>query len=303
MNFNLLKSNQKNFDFFIEAFKNDKLHHANLITSAKGSGKNNLIFAIAQYITSQNCNEPIVSADISISNLDPFTNCKYNFANITYIKSESEKSDLISIDQIRKLNFDIALTKSNAQNHVVIISYVDNLSIEAQNSLLKTLEEPTNNTYFFLIQNSNTYLAPTIISRCISFKIQRQDLDLLNVNSDLLDCFESNLLNIAQLGVEECEQKLDILEMLLSDIKKMEKNILKITDKVLSHDLCQVLINKIYKELLNSLLHETITDQRLEQSKAIEQSINTYSRAMRQNINEEIFLIDLLGKYRKLINL
>jgi len=83
----------------------------------------------------------------------------------------------------------------------------------------------------------------------------------------------------------------------------MEKNILKIVDKVLSHDLCQVLINKIYKQLLNTLLHEDITDQRLVQSKTIEESINSYSRSKRQNINEELFLIDLLGNYRKLINL
>ena len=303
MNFNLLKSNEKTFDSLIKAFKDNKLHHANLLTSTRGGGKNNLAFAIAQFIASQNYNEPNVSKDITVTNLDPFNHCKYNFANITYIQSESEKSDLISIEQIRKLNFDIALTKSNSQNHAVIISYIDNLTIEAQNSLLKTLEEPTDNTYFFLLQNSNTYLAPTIISRCISYKIQKKDLDLLNIKSDLLDCFESNLLNIAQLGIEECEQRLDILEMILLDIKIMEKNILKIVDKVLSHDLCQVLINKIYKQLLNTLLHENITDQRLEQSKAIEESINSYSRSKRQNINEELFLIDLLGNYRKLINL
>jgi len=303
VNFNLLKSNEKTFDYLIKAYKDDKLHHANLITSAKGGAKNNHTFAIAQFITSQNYIEPNISNDINVTNLDPFNSCKYNFANITYIQSESEKSDLISIEQIRKLRFDIALTKSNSQNHVVIISYIDNLTIEAQNSLLKTLEEPTDNTYFFLLQNSNTYLAPTIISRCISYKIQKKDLDLLNIKSDLLDCFESNLLKIAQLGIEECEQRLDILEMILLDIKIMEKNILKIVDKVLSHDLCQVLINKIYKQLLNTLLHENITDQRLEQSKAIEESINSYSRSKRQNINEELFLIDLLGNYRKLINL
>ncbi|NDH50269.1 MAG: hypothetical protein EBY41_06905 [Proteobacteria bacterium] len=67
--------------------------------------------------------------------------------------------------------------------------------------------------------------------------------------------------------------------------------------------MCQILINKIYKQLLNALLHEDVTDQRLEQSKTIEESINSYSRSKRQNINEELFLIDLLGNYRKLINL
>ena len=67
-----------------------------------------------------------------------------------------------------------------------IISDVDQLSIAAQNSLLKTLEETPENMYFMLTATQEDLVIPTILSRCFTYRMcnySRQELlDYLDQN-------------------------------------------------------------------------------------------------------------------------
>lgn len=74
----------------------------------------------------------------------------------------------IPIEAIRELNKQLRLKVPSRQtvNRVVLISDAHMLSLEAQNALLKNLEEPATGTVFILTAPSDRSLLPTIASRC-----------------------------------------------------------------------------------------------------------------------------------------
>jgi DNA polymerase-3 subunit delta' len=71
----------------------------------------------------------------------------------------------VKIDQIREIKQFVAL-KPTGRYKVVIIDDADTMTPQAQNALLKTLEEPPSDTVFILISRSKSALLPTIVSRC-----------------------------------------------------------------------------------------------------------------------------------------
>lgn len=80
--------------------------------------------------------------------------------------SPPEDKTQILIDQVRELCRGLAL-KSHAGGHkVAIVSPAEQMNTSAANSLLKTLEEPTDNTLLILITDQPTRLPATIRSRC-----------------------------------------------------------------------------------------------------------------------------------------
>jgi DNA polymerase-3 subunit delta' len=78
----------------------------------------------------------------------------------------AEKKSQIVVDQIRKLNEFVYLSRSYEGSRVVIIAPVERLNINAANSLLKTLEEPPEKTVLILVSSNPSQLIPTIRSRC-----------------------------------------------------------------------------------------------------------------------------------------
>ncbi|MBU8848994.1 MAG: DNA polymerase III subunit delta' [Desulfobacterales bacterium] len=79
---------------------------------------------------------------------------------------------IISISQIRELGLAISSKPNEAKFRMVLILNADLMNRQAQNALLKMLEEPPEKTFFILIANKTSLLVPTIISRCrkIRFK-------------------------------------------------------------------------------------------------------------------------------------
>lgn len=72
----------------------------------------------------------------------------------------------IGIADIRMLQLAISRVSDNAAPMIGIIEDADRLSVEAQNALLKTLEEPPKHAAIILEASAETVLLPTIVSRC-----------------------------------------------------------------------------------------------------------------------------------------
>lgn len=70
----------------------------------------------------------------------------------------------VKVDQVREV-LDFVSLKVMGRARVVIFQEAEHLGLQAANSLLKTLEEPSENTYFLLLTNSRESLLPTIRSR------------------------------------------------------------------------------------------------------------------------------------------
>ncbi|MFA5134661.1 MAG: DNA polymerase III subunit delta' C-terminal domain-containing protein [Patescibacteria group bacterium] len=90
-------------------------------------------------------------------------------ADVDIISCNFDKKN-ISIQQIRHLQHKLSLRSFLASYKIAIINGAENLSEEAANALLKTLEEPLGKTVFFLIAENKNLIPPTIVSRCLQLQ-------------------------------------------------------------------------------------------------------------------------------------
>ena len=81
------------------------------------------------------------------------------------IKKEEDKKN-ISIEQIRKLREKLGLRAFLGEYKVALIDEAESMTEEANNALLKTLEEPSEKTVIILITTNARSLPQTIVSRC-----------------------------------------------------------------------------------------------------------------------------------------
>ncbi|ADE11772.1 DNA polymerase III subunit delta' [Sideroxydans lithotrophicus] len=84
----------------------------------------------------------------------------------------------ISVDQIRNLSNFANLSAHCGGYRVVLIHPAESMNNNAANSLLKTLEEPTDNLLFLLISHKPQQLLPTILSRCLGFTVSTPTREL-----------------------------------------------------------------------------------------------------------------------------
>ena len=82
---------------------------------------------------------------------------------------EEENDKTIKIDKVRELKQFLSQTSSVSEYKIIIIDPIENLTINATNTLLKSLEETNYNTYVFLISHNLENVLKTIQSRVFKF--------------------------------------------------------------------------------------------------------------------------------------
>ena len=175
---------------FVNALNNKTLSHAYLLVGNPGTP----LLEVAKYLAkSIICDDPSPLA---------CENC------ITCLRVESNNyPDVIILDgskgTIKKedvLNIESRFEKSAFESKgimIYIINLVENMGVEAVNSMLKFLEEPDSEVYAFLTTNNQNNVLPTIISRCqtlhlktvnrqevineaVEMNVERKDAELLS---------------------------------------------------------------------------------------------------------------------------
>ena len=91
-----------------------------------------------------------------------------------------EGSTAIGIDTIRDLErfLSLRVPRQTAYNRAIIIENAQLLTLEAQNALLKTLEEPPTGTFIVLTADHDQALLPTLRSRAATITVKRPDRQL-----------------------------------------------------------------------------------------------------------------------------
>ena len=97
-----------------------------------------------------------------------------NYPDFFYVRPEDEK-DSIKIEAIREISASLALSTHYNKPRMVILDPADGMTSPAANSLLKTLEEPSENTCLILITHRLVDLPATIKSRCQLIKVNDVD--------------------------------------------------------------------------------------------------------------------------------
>lgn len=87
----------------------------------------------------------------------------------------------IRIEQLRSMQTEIARLPLISRCRVVIIDEADRMNEVAENSLLKTLEEPVGETYFILVTHARSSLLDTIRSRCIPVNFGMLSVDAVRI--------------------------------------------------------------------------------------------------------------------------
>ena len=81
------------------------------------------------------------------------------------------KQGIIGVEEVSKIHNKISLKAHSGGKKVMVIFGVEKLSESASNKLLKLIEEPPRNSYFFLVAENEELLLPTLISRCQLIKL------------------------------------------------------------------------------------------------------------------------------------
>lgn len=165
---------QKNtVDHLKKAVTENKISHAYLFIGEDGSGKKMLAQLFAESILcTEGSGEPCGHC-ISCKQAASFNN-----PDLCYITHE--KPNIISVDEIRaQLNSDIVIKPYEWSHKVYIIDEAEKMNEQAQNAILKTIEEPPEYAVIILLVTNEKQLLPTILSRCVKIYMRPVEKDLI----------------------------------------------------------------------------------------------------------------------------
>ena len=166
----------------------DKLPSKILFSGQKGIGKSTLAYHLINYVLSkdENLKYDIVKCQINLENHSFRTVMNSSNPNLILIDVKDEKFS-IDINQIRDLISKLNKSSFNQKPRFILINNIEFLNTNSINALLKILEEPPVNVHFILINNCNKKIIPTLLSRCVKFKIFLSNSENLDVANKLLD--------------------------------------------------------------------------------------------------------------------
>jgi DNA polymerase-3 subunit delta' len=135
----------------------DRLSHAYLIEGAPGSGRTMLAMTLLSALVT-----------------DPLSLRKINEGNCPdlHIIAADKGKRMIGIDKIRAMRQIAPIRPNDLDFHIFVIRDAHNLTVQAQNALLKLLEEPPGAAFFFLLCDSASSLLSTVRSRAPILRMQ-----------------------------------------------------------------------------------------------------------------------------------
>ena len=287
---------KKYFDLFKNLFEKNKLPNCILLSGQKGIGKSTFAYHFINSLLSKDEKHEYLLDKHKIN----YSNYSYNqIINETHFNffriSSDDLNTQIKIDQSRNLIKFLSKTTYKGNFKIVLIEDIENFNINASNAILKSLEEPNLNTFFFIIHNNAYQILETIKSRCMLFKIHFSEIEKKNIFHDIInnhypdlsnidvgnnlyfnspgDLLYKNLL-IKNSNLKDEESILSIINLFLDKYSET-KNI-----KILNY--ASFYIEKFYTDLLN-------TDARM-----LNISLHNYSKILNQinyikkfNLNEK----------------
>ena len=154
--------------YISSAVQADAVSHAYILNGERGSGKRLLANLFAMSLQCQNRAEDGEACGKCQSCKQAKSGNQPDIIKVTH-----EKPNTISVDDIRtQVNNDIVIKPYSSKYKIYIIPEADLMSAQAQNALLKTIEEPPEYAVIMLLTENAEALLPTIRSRCVMMKLR-----------------------------------------------------------------------------------------------------------------------------------
>jgi len=150
-----------------------KIPHALLLIGPQGLGKKSFANAIAYDLFCESKINQIACGKCGACHLLK-NNSHPDLKQVNLV----DKKQSIGIDQIRALIEYVNLTPHSAKRKIIIIENAESMTVQASNSLLKTLEEPPPSAIIILVTNRPDRLLATIRSRCQTIEFSPPEIDL-----------------------------------------------------------------------------------------------------------------------------
>lgn len=173
--------NEKNLEFLRESAAAGRLSHAYIVNGQKGMGKKT--FAL-------NAAAALLCTSRRASSFYPCGKCpacrkSLSGNNPDIIRVTHEKKNLLSVDEIRdEIVRDIYIKPFQGPYKIYIVEDACLMPEEAQNALLKTLEEPPSYAVIFLLADNASLLLDTIKSR--SIRLDMEALSRKTIEAELM---------------------------------------------------------------------------------------------------------------------
>jgi DNA polymerase-3 subunit delta' len=206
MVFENIVGNKENKELLKNMIKSGNISHGIIFEGKESIGKSlfGINFAKSILCTSENekpCNK--CKSCIEIDNLN----------NPDFLLIEPEENSL-KIEQIREMNKKVLEKPIVSNRKVYIINDSEKMTKEAQNSLLKTLEEPPEYITIILISSNDNMFLNTIKSRCVKItfdklsneelkEVLQEKLDISGVSEEILKIADGSVNKVITLKEKE----------------------------------------------------------------------------------------------------
>tara|TARA_Y100000741_G_scaffold140683_1_gene106240 strand:- start:906 stop:1832 length:927 start_codon:yes stop_codon:yes gene_type:complete len=223
----------KNFPWIdkkISSIDLTNLSHALIVEGQEGVGKNQICQYLINCLLSEKNSKNLIK-----NNSHPDLFCINNETLISYFQREDKvklknKTKKIPVAFIREAIDFVMLKSGLSKNKILFIDGAENLTISSQNALLKTLEEPPQNTYIIIQSNRFKCLNQTIYSRCqlIHFNNLSQD-ELYDWAEDILQNKNDKSVIPSYMTPKKVSQLIE--DGLFEDLKKLNNYLYSLFNK------------------------------------------------------------------------
>lgn len=304
--------------YISSAVENNRVSHAYILNGERGSGKKMLANLFAMTLLCETGDNESCGKCHSCKQAE-----SGNHPDI--IRVTHEKPNSISVDDIRtQVNNTVDIKPYQGPYKVYIIPQADMMTPQAQNAILKTIEEPPSYAVFLLLTENAETLLPTINSRCVMLKLRNikdtlikkylmENLEIPDYKADMCTAFaQGNMGRAIMLANsdhfneirEEAVQLLKhISEMELNEIVAAVKNIsvykLEITDyldiimiwyrDVLLYKATKEIDKVVFKDQLQSI-KEQARKSSYEGIELILESLEKAKARLKANVNFDLVM-------------
>ena len=273
--------------YLSNSIKKDKINHAYLFEGIDGVGKSTFAKEFAKYLLKTE----------HIENSPDYINIEPQGASI-------------KIAQIRNLQTDVII-KPHGDYKIYVINNAEKMTIESQNALLKTLEEPPIYVIIILITNNKNSLLDTIKSRCdivkflpiplVELKRYLEDRGIDEKKASMLSTFSRGSISKA-LELSESSDFMIMREDIQNNIQIMlEKNVVEVLELPNKYDKYKDNIIEVLDITINYFRDIMMLKENIDKDMIINIDKITYLQNMSKKINysQVSKIIDIIEETKK----